>query len=63
MVFLQTFVGRTQTGRAMRAVAQDQDAARLMGADLTISSIRSGELAARFGFVPRPVPPEGQPDC
>ncbi|OFZ87727.1 MAG: hypothetical protein A2V78_08900 [Betaproteobacteria bacterium RBG_16_64_18] len=37
--------------------------ARLMGADLTVSSIRSGELAARFGFVPRPVPPEGQPDC
>jgi branched-chain amino acid transport system permease protein len=55
MVFLQTFVGRTQTGRAMRAVAQDQDAARLMGADLNrtiaITFLLGGSLAGAAGVV------------
>lgn len=37
--------------------------ARLLGADLPVSSIRSEELAARFGFVLRPTPPAGEPDC
>ena len=34
MVGLQAFVQRSKTGRAMRATAQDPDAARLMGIDI-----------------------------
>jgi len=37
--------------------------ARLAGAEVMVGTIRSKELAARFGFVERPAPPEGQPDC
>ncbi|OGA43482.1 MAG: hypothetical protein A3G25_17915 [Betaproteobacteria bacterium RIFCSPLOWO2_12_FULL_63_13] len=36
---------------------------RLGGAELTVEGIRAQELPARFGFVPRPAPPEGRPDC
>lgn len=36
---------------------------RLMGADLTVGAIRARDLAARFSFVQRPVPPAGEPDC
>jgi branched-chain amino acid transport system permease protein len=34
MIGLQAFVGRTRLGRAMRATAQDRDAAQLMGVDI-----------------------------
>jgi branched-chain amino acid transport system permease protein len=34
MIGLQIFVGRTRLGRAMRATAQDRDAAQLMGVDI-----------------------------
>jgi branched-chain amino acid transport system permease protein len=37
MVGLQTFVSRTRLGRAMRATAQDQQAAQLMGVDLNLT--------------------------
>jgi branched-chain amino acid transport system permease protein len=55
MVFLQIFVGRTSTGRAMRAVAQDQDASQLMGVDLNrtiaITFLLGGALAGAAGVV------------
>ena len=38
-------------------------AARILGAQVKVGAIRSAELAARFGFVAQPRPPEGQPDC
>jgi branched-chain amino acid transport system permease protein len=34
MILLQAFVARTRLGRAMRATAQDRDAAQLMGVDI-----------------------------
>jgi branched-chain amino acid transport system permease protein len=37
MIGLQIFVSRTRLGRAMRATAQDQQAAQLMGVDLNLT--------------------------
>jgi branched-chain amino acid transport system permease protein len=63
MVALQNFVRRTRMGRAMRATAQDQSAASLMGVDLNqtiaLTFLLGGMLAGaagvawglRFGFV------------
>ncbi len=63
MLALQTFVTRTRLGRAMRATAQDQQAAQLMGVDLNqtiaLTFLLGGMLAGaagvvwglRFGFV------------
>ena len=63
MVGLQAFVSRTRLGRAMRATAQDQEAAALMGVDanqtISLTFLIGGALAAaagvvwglRFGFV------------
>jgi branched-chain amino acid transport system permease protein len=55
MFALQIFVGRTRTGRAMRAVAQDRQAAVLMGIDvdktIAITFLIAGLLAGTAGFV------------
>jgi len=63
MLLLQLFVSRTRLGRAMRATAQDQQAASLMGVDLNqtiaLTFLLGGALAGaagvvwglRFGFV------------
>jgi branched-chain amino acid transport system permease protein len=63
MLLLQLFVNRTRLGRAMRATAQDQQAASLMGVDLNqtiaLTFLLGGALAGaagvawglRFGFV------------
>ncbi len=63
MLALQAFVTRTRLGRAMRATAQDQEAAALMGVDanqtIALTFLIGGVLAAaagvvwglRFGFV------------
>jgi branched-chain amino acid transport system permease protein len=53
MAGLQTFVGRTRLGRAMRSTAQDQQAAQLMGVDLnqtiSITFLVGGALAGAAG--------------
>ena len=53
MIGLQQFIGRTRLGRAMRATAQDQQAAQLMGVDLnqTIATtfLIGGALAGAAG--------------
>jgi branched-chain amino acid transport system permease protein len=63
MLTLQLFVSRTRLGRAMRATAQDKEAAALMGVDLNqtiaLTFLLGGMLAGaagvvwglRFGFV------------
>jgi branched-chain amino acid transport system permease protein len=63
MIALQAFVNRSRMGRAMRATAQDQSAASLMGVDpnqtIALTFLIGGMLAAaagvawglRFGFV------------
>jgi branched-chain amino acid transport system permease protein len=55
VVLLTWFIGRTRQGRAMRATAQDPDAARLMGinVDTTISLtfLIGGMLAGAAGLV------------
>jgi branched-chain amino acid transport system permease protein len=53
MYGLQLFVGRTRLGRAMRATAQDQQAAQLMGVDLNttiaMTFLIGGALAGAAG--------------
>ena len=53
MYGLQTFVSRTRLGRAMRATAQDQQAAQLMGVDLNqtiaMTFLIGGALAGAAG--------------
>jgi len=53
MAGLQMFVGRTRLGRAMRATAQDQQAAQLMGVDLNqtiaMTFLIGGALAGAAG--------------
>jgi DUF2946 family protein len=35
----------------------------LLGARVRIAPVRSADVPARFGFVARPVPPPGEPEC
>ena len=53
MYVLVLFVGHTRLGRAMRATAQDQQAAQLMGVDLNqtiaITFLIGGALAGAAG--------------
>ena len=55
MMSLQTFITRTRLGRAMRATAQDQEAAALMGVDLNqtiaLTFLLGGTLAGAAGVV------------
>jgi len=55
MLLLQGFVSRTRLGRAMRATAQDQQAASLMGVDLNqtiaLTFLLGGALAGAAGVV------------
>ncbi len=55
MVGLQLFIRQTRTGRAMRAVAQDRDAAALMGVNvnriITITFFIGAALAGAAGFI------------
>ena len=48
-------IGNTRAGRSVRV--------RLAGTEVMVGTIRAKELAARFGYIERPAPPEGQPDC
>jgi branched-chain amino acid transport system permease protein len=58
MVALQLFVGRTRLGKAMRATAQDAEAARMMGVDVDrvvataffLGSALAGAAALIFGL-------------
>jgi branched-chain amino acid transport system permease protein len=55
MLSLQAFVTRTRLGRAMRATAQDREAAALMGVDMNqtiaLTFLLGGMLAAAAGVV------------
>ena len=55
MIALQAFITRTRLGRAMRATAQDQEAASLMGVDLNqtiaLTFLLGGMLAGAAGVV------------
>ena len=55
MIALQTLITRTKTGRAMRSVAQDRDAASLMGVDvdrtIVITFFLGGALAGAAGLI------------
>jgi branched-chain amino acid transport system permease protein len=55
MLALQAFVNRTRMGRAMRATAQDREAASLMGVDMNqtiaLTFLLGGMLAAAAGVV------------
>ena len=37
--------------------------AMLQGCRIRLAPIRGAEVSRRFGFVPRPAPPAGEPDC
>jgi branched-chain amino acid transport system permease protein len=55
MIALQILITRTKTGRAMRSVAQDRDAASLMGVDvdrtIVITFFLGGALAGAAGLI------------
>jgi branched-chain amino acid transport system permease protein len=55
MIALQVLITRTKTGRAMRSVAQDRDAASLMGVDvdrtIVITFFLGGALAGAAGLI------------
>ncbi|HLO35426.1 MAG TPA: branched-chain amino acid ABC transporter permease [Candidatus Deferrimicrobium sp.] len=55
MLALQAFINRTRLGRAMRATAQDREAASLMGVDqnqtIALTFLLGGMLAAAAGVV------------
>lgn len=55
MVALRVFVGRTKLGKAMRATAQDREAAALMGIDINVTIaltfLLGGALAGSAGFI------------
>ena len=55
MLALQAFITRTRLGRAMRATAQDREAASLMGVDMNqtiaLTFLLGGMLAAAAGVV------------
>jgi len=50
--------------RLLDAVAGGQEmTAMLRGASVRVAPIRGADLPRLFGFVPRPAPPDGAPDC
>ena len=50
--------------RLLDAVAGGQEAtAMLQGVCVRVAPIRGADLPRLFGFVPRPAPPDGAPDC
>jgi branched-chain amino acid transport system permease protein len=55
MIGLRLFVGRTRLGKAMRATAQDREAAALMGIDINLTValtfLIGGALAGSAGFI------------
>jgi hypothetical protein len=52
------------TERLLEDVAGGQEArAVLRGASVRLAPIRGAEVPRRFGFVQRPAPPAGEPDC
>jgi len=55
--------GRDPEG-LLDAVAGGQEmTAMLRGVSVRLAPIRGADLPRMFGFVPRPAPPEGAPDC
>jgi Protein of unknown function (DUF2946) len=56
-------LGRTPE-RLLEDVAAGEDArAQLLGASVRLAPIRGADVPGRFGFVARPAPPAGEPDC
>jgi hypothetical protein len=55
--------GRTPE-RLLEDVARGEEArATLLGGGIRVAPIRGAEVPQRFGFVSRPAPPAGEPDC
>jgi Protein of unknown function (DUF2946) len=55
--------GRTAE-RLLEDVARGEEASALLrGGSVRVAPVRSAQVPALFGFVQRPVPPSGEPDC
>jgi hypothetical protein len=52
---LEALIASAHAGSGVRA--------HIAGGEVTVGAIRSQDLPVRFGYVPNPRPPVGQPDC
>jgi Protein of unknown function (DUF2946) len=56
-------LGRTPEHLLEDVVRGEETRAMLQGRSVLVAPIRGAEVPARFGFVQRPAPPAGEPDC
>ncbi|HKW37446.1 MAG TPA: DUF2946 family protein [Burkholderiales bacterium] len=55
--------GRTPERLLEDVIAGEEARATLRGKSVRVAPIRGAEVPGRFGFVQRPAPPAGEPDC
>jgi hypothetical protein len=61
---LESLAGTRDAERVVETISQGRaQTIRMMGRAVPASAIRAAEVPARFGFVPRPAPRAGEPEC
>jgi len=55
--------GRSSENLLESVALGEEASATLLGGSVRVAPIRGAEVPGRFGFVQRPAPPAGEPDC